>query len=97
VDDPNPDWLPAIVDANGNWVVPNAQLEPGVNRFTVRVTDGDDNVTTTSERNLTLRTEGQLTITGKAEGYAAGSPGRLARSPGRSSAGARRNSTYRSG
>jgi Divergent InlB B-repeat domain len=76
VDDPNPVWLLAQVDANGNWVLPNAQLEPGLNRFSVRVTDGDGNVMTTNERNLTLRTEGPLTVTAATAGYAQGVTGK---------------------
>jgi hypothetical protein len=62
-----------VLDENGNWSVPNAQLQVGKNVLTFRVTDGEGNTFTTTPRTVTVSTKGSVTVRADAQtGYAAG-------------------------
>ena len=62
----------------GNWILPNAQLEPGKNRLVVRATDIHGNLITTPSREFTYTKQGTISVTCAATGYSMADNGKVA-------------------
>ncbi len=71
-------FMLAQLDNAGNWILPNAQLDPGKNRVSVRATDIDGNAITTAPREFTFSKQGTISVTCAATGYSMADNGKVA-------------------
>ncbi len=71
-------FVTAQIDGSGNWILPNAQIEPGKNRMVVRATDIHGNSVTTPAREFTYTKQGNLSVTTSATGYSVSENGKVA-------------------
>ncbi len=70
-------FVKATLDNAGNWILPNAQLDPGKNRVFVRATDIHGNSVTTPFREFTYTKQGTISVTCAATGYSAADNGKV--------------------
>lgn len=71
-------FVTAQLNNAGNWILPNAQLEPGKNRLVVRATDIHGNLITTPSREFTYTKQGTISVTCAATGYSMADNGKVA-------------------
>ena len=68
----------AQVDDAGNWILPNAQLEPGKNRLAVRAMDIHGNIFNKAPIEFTYTKQGNISVTASATGYSMTDSGKTA-------------------
>ena len=71
-------FVTALLDGAGNWILPNAQIDPGINQVSVRATDVHGNSATTPARAFTYTKKGTISVTCAATGYNPADNGKVA-------------------
>lgn len=70
-------FVTAQLNENGDWILPNIQIEPGKNRLAVRATDIHGNSATTPIREFTYTKQGTISVTCAATGYSMADNGKV--------------------